>query len=150
MSVEIRRAVQSDIPWILAELKEFSKFYGTKHSLFGKDLEHSEVFIQILIDKHLFLVADDSTHGLIGLIAGTVEPHPYNPEILTLNECSWWVQEKHRGSKAGLLLLNEFVRIGKQHCDWIWMTLESASPVKDASLIRRGFKEQERSFLLEN
>lgn len=148
MSVEIRRAQTSDIDWILSELKEFSKFYGTRHSLFG-DVEYSHDVLNVLIRDHLFLIADHVDHGRIGLIAGTVEPHPYNLKIMCLNECFWWVSEKHRGSKAGLLLLNEFVRIGKQHCDWIWMTLETDSPVKDATLLRRGFKEQERSFLLE-
>ena len=148
MSVEIRPAQLSDIDWILSQLKEFADFYKTKTSLFG-DSDYSREFITMLVTKHLFLVADSKEFGLIGFISGTVEPHPYNPKILSLNECFWWVEEKHRGSKAGLLLLNEFIRIGKQHCDWIWMTLESDSPVKDATLVRRGFKEQERSFLLE-
>jgi hypothetical protein len=148
MGVVVRPATVSDIDWILSQLKSFANFYNTKTSLFG-DPEYAKEFITVLVMKHLFLVADDSSHGLIGLIAGSVDPHPYNPKILSLSECFWWVDEKHRGSKAGLLLLNEFMRIGKEHCDWIWMTLESESPVKDATLVRRGFKEQERSFLLE-
>lgn len=148
MTPNIRRAVTADIPWILSQLKEFSKFYGTKRELYSDD-EWGTFFIGHLIDQHLFLVAESDQLGLLGLIAGTIEPHPYNPEMICLNECFWWVDEKHRGSKAGLLLLNDFIRRGKESCDWIWMTLEHHSPVKDLTLIRRGFKEQERSFLLE-
>lgn len=148
MSVCIRKAQLSDIDWILGQLKEFADFYNTKRSLFG-DLGYSKKVIEVMISEHVFFVAESEQFGPIGFIAGTLEPHLYNPEIVTLNECFWWVDEKHRGSKAGLLLLNEFVQWGKKNVDWIWMTLETESPVKDATLVRRGFKEQERSFLLE-
>lgn len=148
MTPSIRRAVPTDIPWILSQLKEFSAFYGTKRALYD-DEAYAQVFIETMVRDHLFLVADTVEFGLVGLIAGTLEPHLYNPKMICLNECFWWVDEKHRGSKAGLLLLNAFVHWGKANVDWIWMTLETHSPVKDATLIRRGFKEQERSFLLE-
>jgi len=111
MSVDVRRANSEDIPWILDQLKNFADFYGTRKSLFG-DAEYSHAFISQLVDQHLFLVAESTQFGLIGLISGTIEPHPYNPEIICLNECFWWVDEKHRGSKAGLLLLNAFTRWG--------------------------------------
>ena len=148
MSVLIRTARLTDIDWLLGQLENFSKFYGTKRSLFG-DLEYSRKFLEVMITEHVFLIADSDEFGPVGLIAGTLEPHTYNPEILTLIESFWWVDEKHRGGKAGLMLLNAFTEWGKKNVDWIWMTLETDSPVKDATLTRRGFKEQERSFLLE-
>lgn len=148
MSVAIRRAELSDIDWLLGQLSNFAKFYGTKKSLFGST-DYSKAFLTVMINEHVFFIADTEQFGPIGFIAGTLEPHTYNPEIITLIESFWWVDEKHRGSKAGLMLLNAFTEWGKKNVDWIWMTLETDSPVRDSSLIHRGFKEQERSFLLE-
>ena len=90
MSVSIRRAELSDIDWLLSQLSSFAKFYGTKKSLFGS-AEYSKAFLTVMINEHIFFIADDSTHGPIGFIAGTLEPHTYNPEIITLIESSWWV-----------------------------------------------------------
>jgi hypothetical protein len=149
MSVEVRTANLDDIDWILGQLKNFADFYGTRKNLFGDDAEYNKNLITNLIERHVFLIAESIQFGRIGFIAGSLEPHLYNPDITVLNECFWWVDEKHRGSKAGLLLLNSFVHFGKRAADWIWMTLETDSPVQDRSLIRRGFKEQERSFLME-
>ena len=47
------------------------------------------------------------------------------------------------------MLLKKYIEFGKKVANWIIMTLEDASPVKDESLLKRGFKLKERSFFLE-
>jgi hypothetical protein len=148
MGITVRQAQHTDIDWIVHQLRKFSEFYGTKLSLFGDDAYARERLTWI-IDCHVFLVADHSQHGPVGFIAGLAQPHFFNPSIRHLAELFWWVDEAHRGGKAGLLLLRAFTDWGRENCDWITCSLEHHSPVKDETLTRRGFKIQERSFLLE-
>jgi len=144
----ITQATLDDVPEILEELKAFSKFFGTKHELFG-DYDYAEKVIQSFIKDHVFLIASKASGELIGLISGIIMPHQYNPKIMTLVESFWWVKEKYRGSKAGLKLLEEFITFGKENADWVVMTLEHDSPISDKCLLKRGFKPKEQSYLLE-
>jgi hypothetical protein len=146
--IEIRAAVPADIEWLVAELKSFSSVYRTKLPLFDDDEKHGREVLSNMIQNHLFLVAEHDSIG-VGFIGGLVSPHFFNPKIRTLFELFWWVGEKYRGSRAGSMLLNSFVEWGKKNVDWITCSLEQHSQVKDESLLKRGFKCHERSFLLE-
>lgn len=148
MRIMVRAATPEDITWLLTQLKEFSAFYGTKKPLFG-DEEYSRAKLLELIDQHLFLVAIEDLRGPVGFICGLSTPHFMNPDIQLLAEMFWWVVPECRGSKAGALLLNKFIQWGKENADWITFTLEHHSPVRDHILLKRGFKYQERAFLLE-
>lgn len=148
MNLVISKATLEDVPEIAEELKSFSEFYGTNKSMFI-DIEQAESIAKNLIENHVFFIATSASGELIGFISGMIMPHIYNPNILTLVESFWWVKEKYRFSKAGLKLLNHFVEFGKENVDWIIMTVESKSPVKDQTFLKRGFRLQEKSFLLE-
>jgi hypothetical protein len=101
-----------------------------------------------LITNHVVYVAMLGSLG-IGLVAGWAVMHPFNKEITTLSETFWWVSPEHRGSRAGLMLLNKFVEEGKNF-NWTLFTLEDKSPVNEKTLTKRGFKLKERTFILEN
>jgi hypothetical protein len=148
MQITVRKADPSDLDWILAQLPVFDRFYGAKHSLLGEET-YVRGFIAGLIEKHLVLVADSDTAGLIGFIAGLLSPHPYNPALTTLYEQFWWVAEEHRGTRAGLMLLNAYTAWGKANAHWTTMTLEDKSPIADRTLLKRGFKLKERQYILE-
>lgn len=145
-AVTIRVATSKDIPWLLNQLRSFAAFYDSKHSLFP-DEDEAEQFLSDLIDLHPFFIAENGQP--IGFIAGSLAPHPYNRRVIQLSEMFWWVDEDHRGGRAGLLLLDAFIRFGKTVADQISMTLETNSPVNPATLERRGFREMERSYLME-
>jgi hypothetical protein len=148
LSCFVRAANINDLDEILVHLKEFAKFYKSKKSLYGEDEQFSSNLIKGFIENHVFFVAvrDDK---VVGFICGIVLPHAYNPKISTLTELFWWVQEDARSSRAGTLLLNEFIDYGKKNVDWIICTLEDDSPVSDSTFLKRGFRLKERSFLLE-
>jgi hypothetical protein len=146
-SVEIRIATTNDLDWALQQLQLFSAFYKTKNPLFGKD-EYAKEFLLNLMTNHVFLVAEQDSLP-IGLIAGLLTPHFFNPETKVLAELFWWVQEEHRGGRAGYLLFKEFVEIGKQKADWITVALEADSPVSDEAILKRGFTLKEKNFLME-
>jgi hypothetical protein len=145
--IEVRRATEHDIPWILSELKKFSAFCNTKIPLYPDD-DYAGQAILIHINNHLCMVAERSGE-LLGFVSGIITPHLFNPSIKTLTETFWWVKEEFRGSRAGLMLLNAFVQFGKSNCNWVLMTLESVSPVNERVLTNRGFVLHEKQYLLE-
>lgn len=151
MTIVIRSANDSDIQWLTDQMIEFSKFQGTKISLFSTP-EFVKIGLKNLIDNHFFKIACGCNDGIIermGFIAGILMPHPYNPRIRIFAEQFWWVEPKFRNSRAGLLLLNEFMGFGEKNADWVTFTIESKSPVSEKTLTRRGFQIQELSYLKE-
>lgn len=147
METLVRRAVDSDLDWILSQLKIFAPLYGTKRSLYG-DESYAREGLRRTMESHLLLVAVRG-ETLMGFIAGIVSPHLYNPAIRILCELFWWVSEDFRLTPAAALLFSEFVRWGKENCDWITFGVTETTPIKETSLLRRGFQLQERSYLME-
>lgn len=148
MSITVRRAIASDIPWLLGQLHEFDVFFGSSRSLYP-DPETAEAIVSGLVAEHPFYIAENEREP-IGFIAGAVHAHPFNPSLRVLSEMFWWVAQPFRGSRAGHLLLREFIAFGKANADWIVMTLEHESPVNPETLTRRGFRPKETSYLLES
>lgn len=146
--VYVRPADMADIDWLVRQLRDFSTFFETQRPLFG-NVDQVRSGLSALINHHILLVAAREDIGPVGFIGGTVTPHPMNPSIRVLCEMFWWVDGKHRNSRAGLLLLNEFTEWGKHNADWITFTLETKSPVNTTALTKRGFKLKEFNFLLE-
>lgn len=147
MRITTRRADAGDIPWLLIQLERFSSFQGTRLQLYG----NQDVMIKgltNLILNHFVLLAQH-TEARVGFIAGVCTPHPFNPAITLAAEQFWWVMEPYRHSRAGLVLLNGFVDWAKSVADWITFGLEANSPVNDRTLTRRGFRLQERAYLME-
>lgn len=148
MRITIRRAHHNDLDFLLAQLREFSQFFGTEKALFGDESYARQTLLGMIAD-HPFFVAEGEGAGPVGFVAGLITPHLFNPNIRVLAETFWWVSEEHRGSRAGLMLLEEFVKFGKENVDWITFALEEKSPVNEKALTKRGFKLQERSYLKE-
>lgn len=145
--ISVRPAGLDDLPWLLEQLLAFDKFVGSSRSLFPT-LDVAEDIVSGLVLNHPFFIAQNAS-GPIGFIAGMLTPHYLNPSITVLAELFWWVPEEHRGSRAGALLLAELLAVGRRCADQIIMTLETESPVAPRSLINRGFREKETSYLLE-
>ena len=148
MSIVIRRANENDLDWLLSELKAFADFFGTGKILFPSKLTDAEALLKTWIAGQLMFMAERDGERL-GFIAGMIHQHVFNPEIRCLTEMFWWVPEKHRGTRAGLMLINEFAKWGKDNVDWVLFTLEDNSPVNEKSLTKRGFKLKEKQYLLE-
>ena len=146
--VNVRNATHKNIDWIMTELKEFAKFFGSKHSLYG-DEEYVRNGLEILIDDHILLIAEDDL-GLTGFIAALVLPHIFNPNIKTVIEIFWWVPEEHRHTRSGFLLLKELIKASDElGASWITMGLQNGTDVKEESLAKLGFHLHERNFLRE-
>jgi hypothetical protein len=148
MRLKIRRATTDDLPWIMDQLREFSRYYRSEAIAFPNDA-YAETYLTGLIEKHVFLLADSDADGLIGLIAGALLPHPYNPEKLMMSEFFYWVSEKHQKTRAALMLLNAYVKLGQETADFITFSKLPHSPLSERALTKRGFKLTELSYLKE-
>lgn len=144
----VRGATTTDIPALLPMLEAFSKTLKTSKPLFPTE-EHARAVLEDMIAHHVVLVAESDDGRPIGTIAGLQVPHPFNPEIRLLAEAWWWVAPEGRGTSAGLRLLEEFTEIGRTMADWVTMNLEHDSPVREETLVKRGFRPFERAYLME-
>lgn len=153
MDIKIRTAKPEDVTWMIPELRKFAAFSQNKYNLFPEDETYIRKNFENLILNHIVLVAEsfnaEGTAEGIGFIAGMYSAHAFNPAIQTFLELFFWVKEERRNCRAGALLLNEYLRIGKETANWIVFTLEDVSPVRDEFLTKRGFRLKERNFLLE-
>lgn len=147
--ISIRAAIPDDINWIMGQLQVFARFLGTKKSIYPSNTQYVHNFLTKMIHEHVLLIADKEGIGSIGLIGGVAVPHFLNPEITVLSELFWWVDEAHRGSRAGLMLLERFNKWASDNTDWVSMSLEEKSPVNEKCLIKRGYAPIERNFLRE-
>lgn len=146
--IDIRQATEADIPWLLEELKEFSKFYNTKRSLFGNS-DHNQKFMTDVVNNHFMLISENETDKT-GFIAGLILQHPFNPDLKILQELWWWVPEKYRGGRSGFKLFKDFSEFGDRFCDMTLFTLEDQSPVSETMLTKRGFVKKEITYVRES
>ncbi len=146
--MNVRWAGEEDIPWIETELLEFSQSIGTKHPLFPPDETIRRGTLQLFMRDHLFFVAE-RREELLGFIMGFLIPHPFNLKVTVLTEALWWVPPRHRGSRAGVMLLDAFVDWGKENADWVYFAIHRTTGMSDRALLRRGFREEQRQYLLE-
>ena len=142
----VRPGATEDVEWIVEELRQFAAWVERKHLLFAE--AYTREWMPRLIADHFVRVAEVGGERA-GVIAALVGAHPINPSLRTLTELFWWVSLDHRASRAGLLLLEAFVEWGRMHADWVLLSLEADSPVKEKTLVRRGFMLKERGYLLE-
>lgn len=145
----IRRAEVRDVGWLLAELQNFAEFFGTGMSLFPKDEEKARAFVSWLIADHVVFLAEDRGGIRIGFIGGTLSGHPYNEDVRTLTELFWWVAEPRRGTSAGAKLLDTWVGFGRLNADLVLVSSLAQSPIDDRVLLKRGFHEHERTYMLD-
>jgi hypothetical protein len=144
----VRQATPDDIPWLLGQLPGLNALFGSRCTLIPTD-EYARAFLPEIIGAHPFFIASDES-GPVGFIAGILMPHPLNPAVTVLSEQFWWVSvDAKQRAKVGVVLLDAFEACGREKAQWTVMTLQSSNLVGASLLQRRGFREQERSYLLE-
>jgi hypothetical protein len=147
VTITVRQATQADVPWIVGQLREFDKFFGSMRPLFSTEEIVTARFAEFL-ERHVVFVCERAGE-LLGFIAGFLTPHFMNPSIKSLTQVFWWVPEIHRRTRAGLMLLKAFVTYGRTHADWITMNIQLHTLIKPRTLERYGFRAQELTYLME-
>lgn len=146
--IKVRQANDNDLSWLLDQLFEFSKFYGTKKNLFGSE-QYAIDYVTKIVKEHFVLVSENENEKT-GFIAGLILQHPFNPEIKLLQELWWWVKPEYRQGRSGYKLFKDFSDFGKKFCDWTVFALEENSPVNDKILLKNGFRHKETTYLRES
>lgn len=158
----VREAQLADLDWLIQQLRLFSDFFSSKIPLFPADESYARGQLSAMIEKHYFRIAEVQDNRAVlgasgqplgearaGFIAALLSQHWFNPALTTATEIFWWVSPAFRGTRAGALLLVDYIRWAKKNSHWVAFGLEENSPIKDATLIRHGFRLKERSFLME-
>jgi N-acetylglutamate synthase-like GNAT family acetyltransferase len=142
--MRVRKAEPADIPWLIAQLREFAALHPIGPRVMGSD-DHCEALLAHLIETHYVAIAEtDGTR--VGLIAGAIAPHPFNPSLSVATELWWWVSPPARGSRAGSLLLAEY-EAWANTADIKSFTLEADSPVHPKMLERLGYSLAETQYV---
>lgn len=148
MLIETRDATSRDVPWLIDQARAFSSIYPSSIKAFEDETYATEFFTELVIN-HYVRIAQTETGEPCGFIGGTLAPHPFSPNVLTLAELFWWVDPKYQGSRAALLLLNDFNDYGEKHADLITISRISKSQLTHRTLERRGFSLVEEAFAKE-
>lgn len=147
--VRIRRAVESDIPWLRQQLQDFAAAYPVRLTVPD---DHAEVVLGTLIREQYVAIAeredeDGQPTVRVGLIAGVLGPHPFAPAMQCATQLFWWVTPEFRRSTAGARLLADFEAwVESVNPDIALFSLAANSPVHRGSLAGRGWMPTETWF----
>lgn len=145
--VTVRAARVADLPWLVPQLLAF--LASVNLPLKPSD-EHVRQGVARLMDSGVVLVAEGDAGELLGTIGGTMGFHLFDPDKLVLAELWWWVAPEHRGSSAGLRLLQAFRERALEDVDLLTMsTLETTHPGIGSYLERMGFQRREQAYILD-
>lgn len=132
--------------WLVTRFEKADEFYPASKNLFSWD--HVEERLVYTMVNHILLVAEYGDE-LIGYIGGFFAPHIFNPDLSTLIQALWWVDEDRRGGRASYLLLKEFEKMGER-CDFVWLSFHGDTKINNRSMEKLGYRFTEKWFLKEN
>lgn len=144
----IRDAKVDDIDWLMEQVRDFAKFYGTKANMAGNE-EYGRKYLKHLMGYHFFKIAETQSGVRAGFIVGLISKHHFNPDLEVMTELLWWVPENLRHTGAGKKLFDAFMEYGENNVNLISFTLEDNTPLEDEFLLKRGFRLKERAFIKE-
>ena len=136
----VRYAAEADKAWVKEQCKAF---LGTLPVGVPYDDDRMDV---LWATPGLFCIIAERGGVRCGLGVYTQLPHMFNQQVLTFTELVWWVPPEHRGTRAGLILLDAMDKIA-QSCDIAVFSTESNSPISSRALTKRGYVPQEQAFV---
>ena len=151
-NMKIRSAGLEDFDRVMEMMINFanSSPYQAHHNP-----QYNDVYVRKLlchIIQNGCVLVGEVEGELQGMIIGMINSDPWLPEVKTLREIAWWVEESHRFSSLGYKLLKKYVTYGEKLrangvIDGFTLTLMDQSP--DLGLEKRGWQPIERNFLFE-
>ena len=139
----VRRAVSSDFMWLSEQCAAFISFIG----FLPYNKPHVDAMLGAFARQHYVLVAERDGER-VGVAVAMVQRHPLNPDVKMLTEIMWWVPEEHRGTRAGIILLNALEKVAEhERVDLFVMSTEAQSALSGRMLLKRGFNPQETTWI---
>ena len=150
--MKIRHATIQDFDRIMEMMIDFanSSPYNAHHNP-----QYGDTYVRRLLCQFMtsgcILLAEEKENTIGMLIAG-IAPDPWLPEIQTLREIAWWVDEEHRMTTAGYKLLLKYIELGKKLQDQGLIqgfTLTNMEQSPDFNLEKRGWRSIEKNYIYE-
>lgn len=140
--IEIKKASVEDIDWLVdIGIKDMFSLLG--YNKFYNPIYLKKTLLPFLIKEGVVLIVKEEA-----AIIGSINAHPFNPDILVATEFMWWVREDKRKSSMGYRLLKAFESESiNRGATLIALSLMSSSKV--TSLENQGYKLNEFSYIKE-
>jgi GNAT superfamily N-acetyltransferase len=144
----VRRAARDDLPAIL---RMSQAFYATTEyaPLVPYDEGTVEQLATIIIDHHLFLVAENPEGAVVGMVGMMYAPFSFNAEHKMCAEVVWYVDPAEQRNGVGAALLDAIEPEGaKDDATVFQMFILATSPAfAGEAYLRRGYVRAGQSFL---
>lgn len=150
--MKIRHATIQDFDRIMEMMIDFanSSPYAAHHNP-----QYGDTYVRRLLCKFMVsgcILLAEHEEQIIGMLIGDISPDAWLPEIKTLREVAWWVDEEHRMTSAGYKLLLRYIKYGKvlQEAGEIQgFTLTNMEQSPDFDLESRGWRSIEKNYIYE-
>lgn len=144
MKYEIRAATESDRSWAInVTAKNILKTEIGRPDLFNLQQLHLVITKMIQEGTALIVLADGKRVGCVG---GILTPHFLNPSKTLIFEVVWYVTPEFRGTRVPYLLMKSYRDLVYEKADEGIFTIVGDSSVKDQSMLKLGWKLQERHY----
>lgn len=144
----IRRATHADLPEILRMSRAF--YATTEYApLVPFDPATVEKLATIIIDSHLYLVAENEDGRVIGMVGMMYAPFSFNEAHKMCAEVVWYVDPAEQRNGVGALLLDAIEPEGKKDGASVFqMFILATSPAfAGEAYVRRGYVPAGNSYL---
>lgn len=139
----IRQATLEDVDALVSKAGEFCSTYGSLEL----NEPHVKAVVEHIVCNGVALVACKG-NDIVGFILGMYSHNLWNPDVKTLNELAWWVDQGHRDGFIGIKLLKKFEAVCKRNTTIVLSTLPSSN-LRDSNLERLGYVLKEKQFVME-
>lgn len=143
----VRPATVADVPWLVDQCSRFADEWDGMH-LLPEDPEEAAFQITYWIEHGQYVHIAEAGGGCrVGFLIAFVGPHPFSLKLTTASEALWWVVPSARKGRAGLVLMDEYLKWAEENVDFYTFSLSRATG--DAALVRRGLRCVERVYAQE-
>jgi|TARA_R110002073_G_scaffold181670_1_gene340029 N-acetylglutamate synthase-like GNAT family acetyltransferase len=150
--MKIRHATIQDFDRIMEMMIDFanSSPYNAHHNPQYNDTYVRRLLCQFMTSGCILLA--EEKENTIGMLIAGIAPDPWLPEVKTLREVAWWVDEEYRLTTAGYKLLLKYIELGNKLQDEeliCGFTLTNMEQSPDFNLEKRGWRPIEKNYIYE-
>jgi GNAT superfamily N-acetyltransferase len=137
MSIAVRKGTHADVPLMVAMGKNMHE-----ESAFAPIAWDNEKTIRFsdnaISDNNFCVFLAELNNEIIGMIIGVVQPYYFSQET-QLVDFLWYVKPEHRGTTAGVELINAYIEFGKSKgCSEVNMQIgTNIHPEKTGELLKK-------------
>jgi hypothetical protein len=147
--MKIREANKFDIPYFIHMVRKIheKEEIGKFNVEFNDDYLNS-LFVTAINGGGIALIAENEKP--IGIMMGLILPNIWSNQTLMMNELLWYVDEEHRHSRAGYLMLKKYQEV----CEELiknkrikFHTINTAKSMFDIDFTRFGYERTSETWI---